>query len=115
MASSWNENQWQGSLVEKFDRQLFYPISRKVGVSTLYHAKDRIFGIQQLFYHLYRIDPIVAVVDWELGASMKQTVSSSRSRKEEMVKTTKMAKMGRFKNFSITIVLCSIIFPKFHW
>ena len=39
------------------------------------------------FYHSYRIDPIIAVVDWELAASMGQTVSlTTRKRKNPAVK-----------------------------
>ena len=39
-----------------------------------------------IFYHFYRIDPIIAVVDWHKAASGSQFSSSKRSMKKNIIK-----------------------------
>ena len=45
-----------------------------------------VYKTRKIFIIVSRIDPIVAVVDWELGASTSQSIKSSKSRKNSLLK-----------------------------
>ena len=44
-----------------------------------------VYKTRKIFIIVSRIDPIVAVVDWELGASTSQSITTSRSGKNSVL------------------------------